>query len=102
MDCGIHDIDIARWMFNVESSGKKQVQRVFATGMNIRHPELADDGDVDNALGTVEFSNGTICTFHLSRTAMHGHDCFTEIFGSQSKIIVNGVSLLSILRKAVC
>lgn len=90
MDCGIHDIDIARWMLNVADSGKKQVNRVYASGLSIRHPELEELGDCDNALGTIEFANGTACTFHLSRTANHGHDCFTEIFGTEGKLVVNG------------
>jgi len=92
LDCGIHDIDIARWFLNVTEAGKKQVTRVYASGVNVRHPELAKFGDADNALGTVEFANGTMCTFHLSRTANHGHDCFTEVFGGNGKIVVNGVS----------
>lgn len=72
------------------SNPKKQVTRVYATGQNVRHPELSNDGDCDNALAVVEYENGTQCTFHLSRTAMHGHDCFAEIFGTEGKVIVNG------------
>jgi myo-inositol 2-dehydrogenase/D-chiro-inositol 1-dehydrogenase len=88
---GIHDIDIARWLLNVSSSSTaKQVNRVFASGQNIRHPELADRGDADNAIGTVEFMNGSMLTFHLSRTSRHGHDCFAEVFGEGGKVVVNG------------
>ncbi|WWC61259.1 uncharacterized protein I303_103840 [Kwoniella dejecticola CBS 10117] len=100
MDCGIHDIDIARWLLDVEnpkklSKPKKQVTRVFATGLNAQHPELANDGDCDNGLAVVDFENGTKCTFHLSRTATHGHDCFCEVFGTDGKIIVNGNPTMS-------
>lgn len=60
--------------------------------MNARHPELAELGDADNALSIVEFENGTSCTFHLSRTAVHGHDCVTEIHGAEGKFVINQVS----------
>lgn len=63
--------------------------RVFASGLNVRHPELANDGDCDNALGIIEFANGSSVSIHLSRTAMHGHDCFTEVFGTEAKLIIN-------------
>lgn len=47
---------------------KKQVERVFATGITTKHPELAALGDADNALCIVEFVGGKLATFHLSRT----------------------------------
>jgi len=89
---GIHDIDIGRWLLSASDTPtpNRQVHRVFATGQNTRHPELAERGDCDNGLGTVEFTNGKILTFHLSRTSMHGHDCFAEIFAENGKMIING------------
>jgi myo-inositol 2-dehydrogenase/D-chiro-inositol 1-dehydrogenase len=95
LDCGIHDIDIARWLLDVANPSllknpAKQVTRVYATGLNVRHPELAESEDCDNANCIVEFENGTQCTFHLSRTALHGHDCFCEVFGTESKLVING------------
>jgi myo-inositol 2-dehydrogenase/D-chiro-inositol 1-dehydrogenase len=97
IDCGIHDIDISRWLLDVANPAglanpKKQVSRVFASGLSVRHPELGDQGDCDNALAVVEYENGTVCTFHLSRTAVHGHECSCEVFGTESKIVINGVS----------
>ncbi|KIR26189.1 transposase subfamily [Cryptococcus deuterogattii 99/473] len=97
IDCGIHDIDISRWLLDVENpanlkSPKKQVTSVWATGLNAQHPELTQYGDCDNAICVVEYENGTKCTFHLSRTAIHGHDCFCEVFGTDSKLVINGVS----------
>lgn len=93
IDCGIHDIDCARWLLDASlgiPNPKKQVRRVFAAGHNIRHPELVQDNDVDNAVGFVEFENGKMLVLHLSRTSMHGHDCFAEVFGTDGKVIVNG------------
>lgn len=68
---------------------KKQVNRVFALGQNVRHPELVKDQDADNALAIVEFANGKILQFHCSRTAMHGHDCVAEVFGTEGTAVVN-------------
>ncbi|WVQ73561.1 hypothetical protein IAR50_003139 [Cryptococcus sp. DSM 104548] len=93
VDCGVHDIDLSRWLLDVSNgipNPLKQVTRVFASGHNIRHPELAQHNDVDNAIGFVEFENGGTLVLHLSRTAMHGHDCFAEVFGTEGKVIVNG------------
>ncbi|ADV24490.1 transposase subfamily [Cryptococcus gattii E566] len=95
IDCGIHDIDISRWLLDVENpanlkSPKKQVTSVWATGLNAQHPELTQYGDCDNGICVVEYENGTKCTFHLSRTAIHGHDCSCEVFGTDSKLVING------------
>ncbi|KAL7418287.1 hypothetical protein Q5752_006743 [Cryptotrichosporon argae] len=97
IDCGIHDIDIARWLLDVANPAAldgrtpaKQVTRVFAAGFNAQHPELAATQDCDNASCVVEFENGTQCTFHLSRTAIHGHECACEIYGTKCKVVVNG------------
>lgn len=90
IDCGIHDIDMARWLLSTPGSDCA-VKRVFATGQNVRHPELEKDGDADNALAIIDFRGGQRVTFHLSRTAIHGHDCHAEIFGTEGKMIVNGV-----------
>ncbi|KAK6907001.1 hypothetical protein I203_100990 [Kwoniella mangroviensis CBS 8507] len=88
IDCGIHDIDLARWYLSPQ--GIKQVKRVFALGHNIQHPELAKYDDVDNGVGVVEFENGKILVVHVNRTMNHGHDCFTEVFGKEGKVVVNG------------
>ncbi|WWC87436.1 uncharacterized protein L201_002325 [Kwoniella dendrophila CBS 6074] len=90
IDCGIHDIDLARWFLLPSNPSIKQVRRVFALGHNVQHPELSKDNDVDNGIGIVEFENDTILVVHCNRTMKHGHDCFTEVFGTESKVIVNG------------
>ena len=94
---GIHDIDIARWLFDASKAQnlenpKKQVNRVFAIGQNVRHPELVKDQDADNALAIVEFASGKVLHFHCSRTTMHGHDCVAEVFGTEGRAVVNAVS----------
>ncbi|WVQ94649.1 hypothetical protein IAU59_001729 [Kwoniella sp. CBS 9459] len=69
---------------------KKEVKRVFALGHNARHPELERDGDVDNGIGIVEIENGGTSVVHINRTMMHAHDCFSEVFGTERKVVING------------
>ncbi|WVF66965.1 hypothetical protein IAT40_001708 [Kwoniella sp. CBS 6097] len=109
VDCAIHDIDLARWFLlsspedpsslthgseiptlHPNTRIRREVRRVFALGHNARHPELERDGDVDNGIGIVELVNGGTLVVHANRTMMHGHDCFTEVFGTKSKVVVNG------------
>ncbi|WVQ69659.1 uncharacterized protein L199_007879 [Kwoniella botswanensis] len=105
MDCGIHDIDMSRWLLGVSESGqgkgtlhqssapatteKPTVKRVFATGLTVRHPELKEQEDCDNALGIVEYANGSSCTLHLSRTGMGGYESLVEVFGTEQKLTVD-------------
>ncbi|WOO78228.1 scyllo-inositol 2-dehydrogenase (NAD(+)) [Vanrija pseudolonga] len=96
IDAGIHDIDGARWLLDVAnpkslSNPKKQVSYVYASGAIIRHPGLAEHGDVDSAQAIINFENGTSCNIHASRTSMHGHDIFCEVFGTESKLYVNPI-----------
>ncbi|KAE8540569.1 hypothetical protein D1P53_003520 [Cryptococcus gattii VGV] len=100
MDCGIHDIDIGRYLLNVGNTDKlknpaKQVTKVFATGLNTVYPELAELGDCDNALGVIEFENGSKMDIHLSRTSIHGHDVVCEVFGTKGKFVINAVPNIS-------
>ena len=97
LDVGIHDIDIARWLLDVANpenlkNPQKQVTSVYATGLNVHHPDLAQTGDCDNGFTIIEFENGTKCIVHLSRTATNGHDAPCEVFGSKAKITVNWAS----------
>ncbi|WWC65496.1 uncharacterized protein I303_108114 [Kwoniella dejecticola CBS 10117] len=100
VDAGIHDIDIARWMLDVDNpkslpNVKKQVTSVYASGNIVRHPALAESGDVDSALAIINFENGTTCNFHVSRTSMHGHDIYCEIYGTEAKLHVNPLPSLN-------
>jgi myo-inositol 2-dehydrogenase/D-chiro-inositol 1-dehydrogenase len=52
-------------------------------------PRIEELSDVDNAVGMVEFWGGKIAYFYCSRTQAHGHDVFTEVTGTDGKIMVN-------------
>jgi myo-inositol 2-dehydrogenase/D-chiro-inositol 1-dehydrogenase len=88
MDCGIHDIDMSRWLLSTDQVGRAEVKRVLASGLITAHPELEAQGDCDNAFGIIEYTNGTTCTLHLSRTGMGGYDSLVEAYGMGQKVTV--------------
>jgi myo-inositol 2-dehydrogenase/D-chiro-inositol 1-dehydrogenase len=65
IDCAIHDIDLARWFLR-----NAKAKKAYATGTNVRHPELAEFKDADNAWGFVEFEGGKSAFIYLSRTGI--------------------------------
>ncbi|KAF6805980.1 myo-inositol 2-dehydrogenase [Colletotrichum sojae] len=84
VDCAIHDIDLSLWYLS-----DPVPKACWATGTLRHHPELAAAGDVDNAVGVVEFHGGKIAYFYCSRTQAHGHDVCTEVTGTEGKVSVN-------------
>uniref|UniRef100_A0A8H7NMA4 Gfo/Idh/MocA-like oxidoreductase N-terminal domain-containing protein n=1 Tax=Bionectria ochroleuca TaxID=29856 RepID=A0A8H7NMA4_BIOOC len=64
---------------------------VFAAGVAAVHTKRVEEGDADNAVGICEFWDGKIAYFYNSRTAAHGYDNATEIFGTAGKISINMV-----------
>ena len=85
VDSIIHDIDLALFLLGEDSVPKS----VYAVGTIAAHTELAEAKDADNAVGICEFWNGKIAFFYNSRTAAHGYDNATEIFGTAGKLSIN-------------
>ncbi|MBE7169354.1 MAG: inositol 2-dehydrogenase [Williamsia sp.] len=82
MDMAIHDFDMARYI-----SGKKVVE-VYAKGLVRHDPAVADAGDIDTALTTLVFEDGTCAVIDNSRKAVYGYDQRLEVFGSNGMIQV--------------
>lgn len=78
------------------SAGGSEVTRCYGTGSIVRHPELVEQEDCDNALGIIEYANGSKTTLHLSRTGMGGYSSVVEVFGTEQKLEV-GVSPTSLV-----
>jgi myo-inositol 2-dehydrogenase / D-chiro-inositol 1-dehydrogenase len=85
VDSIIHDIDLALFLFGEDCLPKS----VSAVGTTAIYHEIAADGDADNAVGICEFWDGQIAFFYNSRTAAHGYDNATEIFGTAGKLSIN-------------
>ncbi|MGI8580789.1 MAG: inositol 2-dehydrogenase [Chitinophagaceae bacterium] len=83
MDMAIHDFDMARYIM-----GKKVVE-VYSKGLVLVDKEVTTAGDVDTALTTLIFEDGTYAVIDNSRKAAYGYDQRLEIFGDAGMIQVN-------------
>jgi myo-inositol 2-dehydrogenase/D-chiro-inositol 1-dehydrogenase len=83
MDMAIHDFDMARYIMN------KKVVEVFAKGLVFVDEAVATAGDIDTALTTLTFEDGTYAVIDNSRKAIYGYDQRLEIFGSGGMIQVD-------------
>ena len=78
-DCGIHDIDLARWYCG-------EVRGVYTIGGNLAYPEMNEIGDVDNAITTLQFESGALGVIDMSRSGVYGYDIRTEILGTKGTL----------------
>ena len=82
IDMCIHDYDLARFLMGDE------VKSVASFGSNIKYPELAQYGDVDQGLTYLQFENGAAGDIEGSRCAYYGYDIRTEIIVSEGTILI--------------
>ncbi|MFT3845853.1 MAG: inositol 2-dehydrogenase [Lacibacter sp.] len=83
MDMAIHDFDMACYIMN------KKVAEVFAKGAVRIDKAVGDAGDIDTALTTLTFEDGTYAVIDNSRKAVYGYDQRIEIFGNDGMIQVD-------------
>ncbi len=77
LDMTIHDFDMARFVTGSE------VAEVYARGAVRITPELAELGDVDTAVVTLQHEDGALTVIDNSRQAVYGFDQRVEAFGSR-------------------
>ncbi|OFQ93187.1 inositol 2-dehydrogenase [Staphylococcus sp. HMSC065A08] len=82
MDMSIHDFDMARYLIQSE------IVEVYATGEALINPEIADYDDIDTALITLKFKNGSMAIIENSRRSVYGYDQRIEILGDYGAIDV--------------
>lgn len=82
MDMAIHDFDMARYMMD------KKVTEVFARGLVLVDEAVHSANDIDTALTTLTFEDGTYAVIDNSRRAVYGYDQRLEIFGDAGMIQV--------------
>jgi len=83
LDMTIHDFDMARYLIGSE------VEEVYVSAAVLVDPAIGEAGDVDTAVVTLKFKNGTICVIDNSRKAAYGYDQRVEVFGSKGKVEVS-------------
>ena len=79
-DMTIHDFDMARYLIGDE------VEEIFVAGGVRVDPLIGEAGDLDTAVTTLIFQNGTIGTIDNSRKAVYGYDQRVEVFGSKGMV----------------
>ena len=82
IDMTIHDFDMARYLIDSE------IEEVFAMGGVMVDPAIGEAGDIDTALVTFRYANGTLGTIDNSRQAVYGYDQRIEVFGAEGSIVV--------------
>lgn len=79
-DMMIHDFDMIRFLAGSE------VTEVYAKGAVLVDSAIGAEGDIDTALVTLTFENGTIGVIDNSRQAVYGYDQRVEVFGSEGAV----------------
>ena len=79
IDCGIHDLDLARWYMG-------DIASVYSIGGTLAYPEMKAIGDIDNAITSLYFASGALGTIDLSRNGVYGYDIRTEILGTEGTL----------------
>jgi myo-inositol 2-dehydrogenase/D-chiro-inositol 1-dehydrogenase len=72
LDQTIHDFDMARFQIG-------EVEEIYATGSVLIDPELNTFGDLDTAVLSLKFQDGTMGTIDNSRQAAYGYDQRLEV-----------------------
>ena len=77
LDMTIHDFDMARFIMG------KEVVEVFAVAGAFGSEDVKLAGDIDTAVITLKYEDGTMAVIDNSRKAIYGYDQRLEIFGSK-------------------
>jgi len=91
VDMGIHDFDLAKWFMGPVAS-------VHAVGGTLAYPELGAVGDIDNAVVSLQFDNGTLGVVDLSRNGVYGYDITTDLLGTSGTLRVGYLRETPLLR----
>jgi len=78
-DCGSHDIDVTRWIFQEDPI------EVFAVASAF-NPAIKELNDFDTVLITLKFPSGGIANIDLARKAAYGYDQRIEVLGDKGMV----------------
>jgi len=80
LDMTIHDFDMARFVVG------KEIEEVYAKGAVLVDPAIGKAGDIDTAVVTLTYTDGTMAVIDNSREAAYGYDQRIEVFGSKGMV----------------
>ena len=81
-DLCIHDFDMLSFITD------EKIKEIYVNGSVFIEPRLKDINDIDNAIITLELSNGVLCTIDSSRQTHFGYDQRIEVFGSEGMMSI--------------
>lgn len=87
LDMTIHDFDMARYL------SRSEVTEVHAVGGVMVDKAIGEAGDIDTAIVTLKFANGTIGVIDNCRQSAYGYDQRVEILGSKGCAMVGNPPL---------
>jgi myo-inositol 2-dehydrogenase / D-chiro-inositol 1-dehydrogenase len=91
LDLSIHDFDMVRYQIG-------EVEEVYAVGGALINPELKEFDDIDTAVVTLRFADGTLGMISNSRRAVYGYDQRLEVFCSNGTAIANNESETTVVK----
>ena len=80
LDMTIHDFDMARFVVD------KEVTEVYARGAALTGNGIETADDIDTAIITLTYTDGTMAVIDNSRQAAYGYDQRIEVFGSEGMV----------------
>ncbi len=83
LDMTIHDFDMARFVVD------KEIVEVYAKGAVLIDPAIGAAGDIDTAVVTLTYTDGSMAVIDNSREASYGYDQRVEVFGSKGMVQSN-------------
>tara|TARA_B100000989_G_scaffold278664_1_gene240646 strand:+ start:595 stop:1605 length:1011 start_codon:yes stop_codon:yes gene_type:complete len=83
LDMAIHDFDMACFL------NENSVKSVYSTGSVFGDNQIRNLGDIDTAVTTLNFVNGSIATIDNCRKAAYGYDQRVEVFGDLGMCAIN-------------
>lgn len=81
-DMTIHNFDCVRWMVGAE------VAELFAMGSALVDPVFCELDDIDTSVVSLRFETGALGVIDNSRRSGFGYDVRTEVFGSESALMI--------------
>lgn len=84
-DFTIHDLDLARWLFDEE------FVQVYSTASCLVDPDIGRQGDVDTARILLKTASGRLCVICNTRRSGYGYDQRIEAFGSAGMVRADNV-----------
>ncbi len=91
-DMMIHDFDMANYL-----TGQIPVS-ISAVGTSVVDPEIGQAGDVDTAVVTMAYADGSLAVIKNSRRAAYGYDQRVELLGSRGLLQAHNVLENSVVK----